>query len=103
MKCLMLSWRPESVQFSYKNHLSYPFVIESLCLHLHCLSATLLCYNGFQNHSFIRSTSCSCSTCCFGLAFQLQNLQGFIRISRALIKDIFLVAVTVPCDLLNRP
>ena len=29
-------------------------------------------------------------TCCFGLGFQLQNLQDFMKISRALIKDIFL-------------
>ena len=65
-------------------------MIESLCLYLLCLSAALLCYIGFQNYSLIRSTSCSCSTCCFGLGFQLQNLQDFIKISRALIKDIFL-------------
>ena len=73
-----------------QNVLYYPFVIESLCLYLHCLSAALLCYTGFQNQSLIRSTSCSCSTCCFGLGFQLQNLQDFIKISRALIEDIFL-------------
>ena len=30
MKCLVLPWRPESCQFSLKNHLFYPFVIESL-------------------------------------------------------------------------
>ena len=65
-------------------------MIESLCLYLLCLSAALLCYTGFQNQSLIRSTSCSCSTCCFGLGFQLQNLQDFIKISRTLIKDIFL-------------
>ena len=69
-------------------------MIESLCLYLHCLSAALLCYIGFQNQSLIRSTSCSCSTCCFGLGFQLQNLQDFIKISRALIKDIFLTFLT---------
>ena len=99
MKCLMLSWRQESDQ----NLLYYPFVIESFCLYLHCLSAALLCYSGFQNQSLIRSTSCSCSTGCFGLGFQLQNLQDFIEISRASIKDIFLVAEAVPFDLLNRP
>ena len=65
-------------------------MIESLCLYLHCLSAALLCYTGFQDSSFIRSTSCSCSTCCFCLGFQLQKLQDFIKVSRALIKDIFL-------------
>ena len=65
-------------------------MIESLCLYLLCLSAALLFYSGLQNYSLIRSTSCSCSTCCFGLGFQLQNLQDFIKISRALIKDIFL-------------
>ena len=65
-------------------------MIESLCLYLLCLSAALLCYTGFQNYSLIRSTSCSCSTCCFGLGFQLQNLRGFIKISRALIKGILL-------------
>ena len=70
-------------------------MIESLCLYLHCLSAALLCYTGFQNHSLIRSTSCSCSTCRFGLGFQLQNLQDFIKISRALIKDIFLRVLEV--------
>ena len=77
--------------FTY-NHLFYPFVFESLYLSLLCLSAALLCYRGFQNYSLIRSTSCSCSTCYFGLGFQLQNLQDFIKISRALIKDIFPVA-----------
>ena len=91
MKCLRLIGNQESCQVSYKNHLFYPFVIESLYLYLLCLSAALLCYTGFQNYSLIRSTSCSCSTCCFGLGFQLQNLQGFIKISRALIKDIFLI------------
>ena len=64
------------------NLLYYPFVIESLCINLLCLSAALLCYTGFQNQSLIRSTSCSCSTCCFGLGFQLQNLQEYIKISR---------------------
>ena len=44
--------------FTY-NHLSYSFVNESLYLSLRCLSAALLCYNGFQNCSFIRSISCS--------------------------------------------
>ena len=76
------------------NFLYYPIVIESLCLYLLCLSAALLCYTGFQNYSLIRSTSCSCSTCCFGSGFQLQNLQDFIKISRALIKDIFLMAMS---------
>ena len=65
-------------------------MIESLCLYPLCLSAALLFYTGFQNYSLIRSTSCSCFTCCLGLGFQLQNLQDFIKISRALIKDIFL-------------
>ena len=45
-------------------------------------------------YSLIRSALCSCSTCCFGLGFQLQNLQDFIKISRALIKDIFLQLMT---------
>ena len=31
-----------------KNPLYSPFVIESLCLYLLCLSAALLCYTGFQ-------------------------------------------------------
>ena len=65
------------------NLLYYPFVIESMCINLLCLSAALLCYTGFQNQSLIRSTSCSCSTCCFGFGFQLQNLQDIIKISRA--------------------
>ena len=82
--------------------LYYPFVIESLCLYLLCLSAALLCYTGFQNYSLIRSTFCSCSTCCFGLGFQLQNLQDFIKISRALIKDIFPVAEATLENLSNR-
>ena len=77
MKCLRLIGNQESCQFSYKNHFLYPFVIESLYLYLLCLSAALLCYTGFQNSLLIRSTSCSCSTCCFGLSFQLQNLQDF--------------------------
>ena len=75
-----------------ENHLFYPFAIESLYLSLLCLSAALLCYTGFQNYSLIRSTSCSCSTRCFGLGCQLQNLQDFIKIYRALIKDIFLTS-----------
>ena len=39
---LMLIGRQESCQFSQKNHLFYPFVIESLYLSLLCLSAALL-------------------------------------------------------------
>ena len=65
------------------NLLYYPFVIESMCINLLCLSAALLCYTGFQNQSLIRSTSCPCSTCCFVWGFQLQNLQDYIKISRA--------------------
>ena len=42
MKCLVLIRRPESCQFSHKNHLFYPFVIESLYLSLLRLSAVLL-------------------------------------------------------------
>ena len=42
MKCLVLPWRPQSCQFSHKNHLFYPFVIKSLYLSLLCLSAALL-------------------------------------------------------------
>ena len=91
MKCLRLIGRQESCQFSIKNHLFSCFVFESLYFYLLCLSAALLCYTGFQNYSLIRSTSCSCSTCCFCLGIQLQNVQDFIKISRALIKDIFLV------------
>ena len=102
MKCLRLIGNHESCQFSYKHHLFYPFVIESLYLYLLCLSAALLCYGEFQNYSLIRSTSCSCSTCCFGLGFKLQNLQEVINITRALIKDIFLVAEANPECLLNR-
>ena len=102
MKCLRLIGKQESCQVSYKNHLFYPFVIESLYLYLLCLSADLLCYTAFQNYSLIRSTSCSCSTCCFGLGFQLQNLQDFIKISRALIKDIFPVAEANPEYLSNQ-
>ena len=76
-------------------------MIESLCLYLLCLSAALLCYTGFQNYSLVRSISCSCSTCCFGLGFQHQNLQDFIKVIRELIKDIFLGAVCgfLPCPL----
>ena len=73
-----------------ENHLLYQFVIESLYLSLLCLSAALLCFTGFQNYSLIRYISCSCSTCCFGFGFQSQNLQDFIKVIRALIKDIFL-------------
>ena len=77
-------------------------MIESLYLPLLCLSAALLCYTGFQNYSLIRSTSCSCSTCCFGLGFQHRNLQDFIKIYRAVIKDIFPVAEPNPEYLSNR-
>ena len=84
------------------NYLFYPFVIESLYLSLHCLSAALLCYTGFKNNSLIRSTSCSCSTCCLGLGFQHQNLQDFIKVHRALIKDICLVAEATLENLSNR-
>ena len=65
-------------------------MIESLYVSLLCLSAALLCYTGFQKYSLIRAISCCCSTCCVGLGFQHQNLQDFIKIIRALIKDIFL-------------
>ena len=41
----------------------------------------------------IRSTSCSCSTCCFGSLFQHQNQQDFIKTIRALITHIFLGTV----------
>ena len=81
---------------SSRRYIPYPYLPESLCLYLLCPSAALLCYTGFQNHSLIRSTSCSCSTCCFGLGFELRNLQDFIKKSRALIKDIFLVAEGSP-------
>ena len=74
------------------NHLFYSCVIESLYLCLLCLSAALLCYTGFQNYSLVRSISCSCSTCCFGLGFQHQSLQDFIKLIRTLIKDFFPVA-----------
>ena len=84
-----------------ENHLFYTFLIESLYLSLLCLSAALLCYTGFQNYSLIRPISCSCSTCCFGLGFQHQNLQDFIKIIRALIKDIFPVAEATLEDLWN--
>ena len=84
------------------NHLLYPFVIESLYLSLLCLSVALLCYTGFQNYSLIPSISCSCSTCCFGLGFQHQNLQDFIKTIRALIKDIFPVAEAILENLSNR-
>ena len=44
-----------------------------------------------SNYSLIRSTSCSCSTCSFCFwEFTIKNLQDFIKIYRALIKDIFL-------------
>ena len=89
MKCLRLIGRQESCQLSLKNNLFYHFVIESLYLYLLCLSAALLCYTGCQNYSLIQTISCSCSTCCFGLGLQLQNLQDFSKISRALIKDLF--------------
>ena len=102
MKCLRLIGRQESCQVSYKNHLFYPFVIGSLYLYLLCLSAALLCYTGFQNYSVIQFTSCSCCTCCFGLGFHLQNLQDFIKLSRALIKDIFPVTEANPEYLSNR-
>ena len=45
-----------------------------------------------QNYLLIQSISCSCSTYCFCFGFQHQNLQDFIEIIRALIKDFFLVA-----------
>ena len=42
MKCLMLIRRQESCQVSHKNHLFYPFLIESLYLSLLLLFAALL-------------------------------------------------------------
>ena len=102
MKCLRLMGTQQSCQFSYKNHIFYPFVIESLYLYLLSLSAALLYYTEFQDYSLIRSICCCCSTCCFGLGFQLQNLQDFIKISSALIKDIFPVAEANPEYLSNR-
>ena len=102
MKCLRLIGRQEACQVSYKHHLFYSFVIQSLYLYLLCLLTALLSYTGSQNYLLIRFTSCSCSTSCFGSGFQLQNLQDFIKISRALIKDIFRVAEAKPGYLSNR-
>ena len=48
--------------------------------------------SGTHNDPGQHFQSCSCSTCCFGLGVQLQNLQDFIKIYRALIKDILPVA-----------
>ena len=79
MKCMVLPWRLESCQPSHKKHLFYPFVIESLYLSLLCVSAALLLYTGYQNYSLNRTTSCSCSTCCFGPIFQQQNVQDIIK------------------------
>ena len=55
-----------------------------------------------SNYSLIRSTSCSCSTYCFGLGFQHQNLQDFSKISKALNKVIFLVAEAIAEYISNR-
>ena len=91
MKFLMLIGRQESCELSHKNHLFYPIVIESLYLSLLYVFAALLSYTGFQNYSLIRSTICSCSTCCFGSSFEHHHLHDFIKTIRALIKDIFLL------------
>ena len=56
-----------------------------------------------SNYSLIRCTSCSCSTCSFGFSdLTNKNLQDFIKIYKALIKDIFLVAEANPENLSNR-
>ena len=88
----MLDANLELGQFAYKNHFFYSCVIESLYLCVLWPTAALLCYIGFQNYSLIRSISFSCSTRCFGLGFQHQNLQDFIKFIKALIKDMFPVA-----------
>ena len=50
-----------------------------------------------SNYSLIRSTSCSCSTCSFGFGISSsKNLQDFIKVYSALIKDIFPVAEANP-------
>ena len=102
MKCLRLIGRQDSCHFCYKNDLFYQFVIESLYSSLLCLSAALLSSTGFENYSLIRSTSCSCSTCCFCLIFQHHNLQDFIKPIRTLIKNIFPVAEATLENLSNR-
>ena len=90
MKCLMLSWRLESVQFSYKifciTICDWIFVfIPALSI---CSPSVL---HWISNYSLIRSTSYSCSTRSFGFGISpSKHLQDFIKIYRAVIKDIFL-------------
>ena len=77
-------------------------MIESLCLYLLCLPAALLCYTGFQTiHDSIHILFLLYLLLGFW-DFLIKSLQDFIKISRALIEDIFLVTEATLENLLNR-
>ena len=101
MKCLGLSVRPDLCLFSIQNHVFCSFVIEYLYLILHCLSAALLIYIGFQKFSLIRSIPRACSTCCCGPFFQLQNLQLFLETFLGHRLRIFLPVAEASLDFLS--
>ena len=77
-------------------------MIESLCLYLLCLSAALLCYIGFQTIIDSIQNLFLLYLLLWLCDFTIKNLQDFIKIYRALIKDIFPVAEANPENHSNR-
>ena len=76
-------------------------MIDFLYLYLLCLSAAILCYTGFQtNHCSIRILLLLYLLLWFW-DFIIKNLQDFIKIYRALIKDIFLIPPSYSFKLLQ--
>ena len=101
MKCLMLSWRLESVQLSYKIfciiHLSLNLCVYTCFVYLQPFCVTL------DFKPFIDSIHILflLYLLLWFRDFTIKNLQDFIKIYRALIKDILLVAEANPEDLSN--
>ena len=92
MKCLMLPWRLESVQLSYKVfciiHLSLNLCVYTCFVYLQLFCVTLdfkLFIDSIHNLFLLYLLL-------WFWDFTIKNLQDFIKVYRALIKDIFLLA-----------
>ena len=98
MKCVMLSWRLESDQFSYKFffiiHLRLNLCVYTCFVYLQPFCVTL--------HFKLFIDSIHILFLLYLLLwfwdFTNKNLQDFIKIYRALIKDIFLMATIIVAD-----
>ena len=102
MKCLMLSWRLESVQFSYKIlciiHLSLNLCVYTCFVYLQpfCVTLDFKLFIDSIHILFLLYLPL------WFWDFTIKNLQDFIKIYRALIMDIFPVAEANPENLSNR-